>query len=196
MYLSSCGLRPSLLISADDVTHFEKMAEGGFNRTFLITMSDGFQFVGRIPYLATEPRSLVVANEVATMDFLRRQDLPIPKIDTYSTTLNNAASTEYIFMELVRGTNLGDIWFQLSEKAISILIDQIVELEKKLSSLQFPVSGSLYYVKDLPPNFSSVQLPSTDGTIEDHFCIGPDTRLELWYGKRKGLDVDRGLCKY
>lgn len=138
----------------------------------------------------------MVSNEVATMDYLRGQGLPIPKIYSYSTTSSNAANTEYIFMELVRGTDLGDIWFQLSENAISILIDQIVELERKLSSLQFPASGSLYYVKDLPPKFSCVPLPSTGGTREDRFCIGPDTRLELWYGKRKSLDFDRGPCKY
>ncbi|KAH2460525.1 hypothetical protein KXW63_000568 [Aspergillus fumigatus] len=34
----------------DDVASFEKLAEGGFNRSFKITMRDGFQFVARIPY--------------------------------------------------------------------------------------------------------------------------------------------------
>jgi hypothetical protein len=63
----------------EDVARFENFAEGGFNRTFLITMCDGFQFVGRIPYPITEPKHLVVASEVATMDFLRSHDIPVPK---------------------------------------------------------------------------------------------------------------------
>ncbi|KAH1514029.1 hypothetical protein KXX29_001403 [Aspergillus fumigatus] len=47
----------------DDVASFEKLAEGGFNRSFKITMRDGFQFVARIPYPVTEPKSLLVASE-------------------------------------------------------------------------------------------------------------------------------------
>ncbi|KAL1982078.1 hypothetical protein VTN96DRAFT_1791 [Rasamsonia emersonii] len=39
--------------NAEDVVRFEKLAEGGFNRTFLVTMRDGFQFVARIPYPVT-----------------------------------------------------------------------------------------------------------------------------------------------
>src|ERR1700733_12339148 len=65
--------------NAEDVARFEKLAEGGFNRTFLVTMRDGFQFAGRIPYPVTEPKDLVVASEVATMDFLRSHGIPVPK---------------------------------------------------------------------------------------------------------------------
>ncbi|KAJ7628354.1 hypothetical protein FB45DRAFT_36520 [Roridomyces roridus] len=32
-----------------DVDTIEKLAEGGFNRVFLITMHDGFQMIARIP---------------------------------------------------------------------------------------------------------------------------------------------------
>ncbi|KAK7178198.1 hypothetical protein PSPO01_15754 [Paraphaeosphaeria sporulosa] len=43
------------------------------------------------------------------MDFLRLYGIPVPKIYSYLATLENAAGTEYIFIELVWGTNLGDI---------------------------------------------------------------------------------------
>ncbi len=42
--------------SPDDIVDLVKLAEGGFNRTFLITMRDGFQMVARIPYPATVPK--------------------------------------------------------------------------------------------------------------------------------------------
>jgi predicted Ser/Thr protein kinase len=135
--------------NADEVARFEKLAEGGFNRTFLITMHDGFQFVGRIPYPVTEPKQSVVASEVATMEFLRSHGIPVPKIYDYSATSENLAGTEYLFMELVRGTNLGDIWFELSEKARITAVTKLVELETRLFALPFPASGSLYYAKDL-----------------------------------------------
>ncbi|KAH4004327.1 hypothetical protein HBI25_044230 [Parastagonospora nodorum] len=176
----------------EDIASFVKLAEGGFNRTFLITMYDGFQFVGRIPYPVTEPKHLVVASEVATMEFLRSHDIRVPKIYSYSSTSDNAAGTEYLFMERVCGTHLGDIWFDLSEKARITVVTNLVELESRLFSLEFPASGSLYYTKDLPAGFNKVDIPTPESPCDARFCIGPDTRLHLWHGKRLHIQTDRG----
>ncbi|KAL5394805.1 hypothetical protein PMIN06_008576 [Paraphaeosphaeria minitans] len=178
--------------NVEDIASFRKLAEGGFNRTFLITMRDGFQFVGRIPYPITEPKHLVVASEVATMDFLRSHNVPVPHIYSYSTTAENAAGTEYMFMELVRGTNLGDIWFDLSEKARITVVTKLVELESRLFALEFPACGSLYYTKDLQAAFRQVKVPIANSTRDNDFCIGPDTRLDLWHGRRSEIEIDRG----
>ncbi|EER29794.1 hypothetical protein CPC735_011120 [Coccidioides posadasii C735 delta SOWgp] len=174
----------------DDVTGFEKLAEGGFNRSFKITMRNGFQFVARIPYPVTEPKFLVVASEVATIDFLRSHGIPVPKIFGYSAVADNSAGTEYIFMELVQGQNLGDIWFTLSEQERITLVTKLVELESRLFGLRFPASGSLYYYDDLPAHDYPVTVPSPSSTRR--FCIGPDTSLGLWFGKRLNLSVERG----
>ena len=56
-----------------------KLAEGGFNRTFLITLRDDFQMVARIAYLVTVPKYYAVASEVAIMEFLRSSGLPVPQ---------------------------------------------------------------------------------------------------------------------
>jgi aminoglycoside phosphotransferase (APT) family kinase protein len=88
----------------------EKLDEGGFNRIFLITMLDGFQMIARIPYPVTEPKFYAIASEVATMAFLRANGLPVPKVYGYSPTSDNAAKTEYVFMEFIRGTKLTDVW--------------------------------------------------------------------------------------
>lgn len=180
----------------NDLTGFEKLAEGGFNRTFLITMRDGFKFVARIPFPVTQPKSLLIASEVATMDYLRLQGLPIPRVFGYSTTADNPAGTEYIFMELVTGTNLGDVWFDLSEQEQTTVITNLVQLESKLMNLHFPASGSLYYSSDLPDDCP--QIPIQPGSSaskqsgEKQFCIGPDTSFRLWFGKRLHLRVERG----
>lgn len=179
----------------EDIARFEKLAEGGFNRTFLITMRDGFQFVGRIPYPVTEPKHLIIASEVATIDFLRSHDIPVPKVYSYSATSENAAGTEYMFMELIRGTNLGDLWFELSEKARIHVVAKIVELESRLFSLTFPTSGSLYYTKDLPAGINRVNCSSTESGDGARFCVGPDTRLSLWHGRRADIATGRGPCK-
>jgi hypothetical protein len=182
--------------SPGDVARFEKHGEGGFNRTFVITMHDGFQLVGRIPYPTTEPKHLVIASEVATMDFLRLHGIPVPRVYSYSVTSENPAGTKYIFMELVRGTNLGDVWFDLPEKARITVVTRLVELESRLFALPFSANGSLYYTKDLDVETRKVEVPTTDALGKDGFCIGLDTRLRLWYGKRSKLSLDRGPCTY
>lgn len=159
-------------------------------------MRDGFQFVGHIPYPITEPRHLAVASEVAIMGLLRSHGLPVPQIYSYSATSDNAAGTEYVFMELARGKNLGDIWVDLSEKAIITVVTKLVELESRLFDLEFLASGSLYYTKDLQAGARAIKLPIASSTSDSNFCIGPDTRLALWHGKRADIQIDRGPCTY
>ncbi|KAI4690443.1 hypothetical protein J4E81_007597 [Alternaria sp. BMP 2799] len=126
------------------------------------------------------------------MDFLRLHGIPVPKVYSYSATSDNAAGTEYIFMEFIRGTNLGDIWFDLPEKARIAVVAKLVELESKLFALEFPASGSLYYTKDLPAEFGRVESPIVKSAGEGDFCIGPDTRLRMWHGRRGDVQIHRG----
>ncbi|KAH9966315.1 hypothetical protein BGW80DRAFT_1562908 [Lactifluus volemus] len=141
--------------------------KGGFNRTFLITMRCGFQMVASIPYLATIPEYFAVASEAATMALLRSSGLPIPKVYGYSPVPDNAAETEYIFMEFVRGTCLRGIWFDLGDEVIILISRRLAKLESKMMSIAYPAGGSLYYTKDLE------KVAGRPGiTLEDErFCI-------------------------
>ncbi|KAI0327983.1 protein kinase subdomain-containing protein PKL/CAK/Fmp29 [Cubamyces sp. BRFM 1775] len=177
--------------TSQDVDTIVKLDEGGFNRIFLITMQDGFRMVARIPYPVMVPKFYAVASEVATMRFLRAKGLPVPEVYDYSPTPDNAAETEYIFMEYVAGTKLTDIWMELEEAGIASIVRQMVELETQIMSIPFPAGGSLYYADDLqkaPRGTMGIPIP-LDG---ERFCVGPDTRLPMWYGRRSQLDVDRG----
>ncbi|KAJ6480871.1 protein kinase subdomain-containing protein PKL CAK Fmp29 [Mycena sanguinolenta] len=162
--------------SSNDILDFKKLAEGGFNRTFLITMHDNFQ------------TKLVVASEVATMDLLRSSGLLIPGVYGYSASTDNEAETEYIFMEFVQGTCLRNLWFDLGEEDFISLLRQVVELESKMTAITFPAGGSLYYPRDLEKITGSPGLPLEDGRL----CVGPETSHSLWCGRRAQLDVDQG----
>lgn len=178
--------------SSQDIGTFVKLAEGGFNRTFLITMHDGFEMVARIPYPVTVPEFYAIASEVATMRFLRSSGLPVPEVYDYSPSSDNAAKTEYIFMEFVRGTKLSDVWMELEEPDIASILRQLVQLESRMMSIPFPAGGSLYYTNDLEKKVAgSTGIPLND----ERFCVGPDARLRMWYGRRSQLDVDRGPYK-
>ncbi|KAJ7731138.1 protein kinase subdomain-containing protein PKL/CAK/Fmp29 [Mycena maculata] len=152
--------------SFQDIDTFVKLAEGGFNRTFLITMHGGFEMVARIPYPVTVPKFYAVASEVATIRFLRSSGLPVPEVYDYSPSSDNAAKTEYIFMEFIRGTKLSDVWMELEDR----------------------FGPALYYANDLEKVAGRTGIPLND----ERFCVGPDARLHMWYGRRSQLDVDRG----
>lgn len=176
--------------TSKDIRTIVKLAEGGFNRTFLITMHDGFELVARIPYPVTVPKFFAIASEVATMRILRISGLPVPEVYDYSPSPDNAAKTEYIFMEFMKGTNLSDVWQELEEPQISSVLRQLVQLESRMMSIPFPVGGSLYYTKDLEKATGRTGIALDD----DRFCIGPDARVRMWYGRRSQLDVNRGPC--
>lgn len=140
-------------------------------------MRNGFQFVARILYPVTEPKSLLVVSEVAKMDFLRSYGILVPRIFGYSAAADNPVGIEYIFIELAHGKNLGDVWYTLSEQERTTLVTKIVELESRLFSLRFLVSGSLYYYDDLLDHDNRIIVPSSDSTRR--FYISPDTSLRL-----------------
>lgn len=64
-------------------------------------------------------------------------------------------------------------------------------------SIAFPAGGSLYYTEDLKNAVGSTSWSTRPGiTLEDNrFCVGPDTSVRLWYGRRSQLDLDRGPCR-
>ncbi|KAI0044477.1 kinase-like protein [Auriscalpium vulgare] len=174
--------------SLADVVSLSKLAEGGFNRTFLITLRDGQQIVARIPYPMTVPKYYAVASEVATIEYLRSSGLPVPRIYGYSPDSDNDARTAYILMEFVQGSLLRDVWPALRHQEVISVVRQLTQLESQMMSLSFPAGGSLYFTEDLEKVAMGLGIPLDD----ERFCVGPDTSLPLWYGRRAKLDVYRG----
>ena len=130
---------------------FVKLAEGGFNRSFLITMR-----------------------------FDRSSGLPVH----YSPSSDNTAKTECIFM---RGTKLSDVWLELEEPDIVLVLCQLIHPESCMIWIPFPAGGSLYYTNDLGKVAGrSIRLN------DERFCVGTDARLHMWYGRMWQLDVNRG----
>ena len=146
--------------------------------------------VARIPYPSTVPKYYAVASEVATMDYLRSSGLPVPRVYGYSPVSDNAAKTAFIIMELMKGTKLSDVWLELGESEIVSLLRQFTQLESQMMSISFPAGGSLYYAHDLEKVAKRAAIPFKD----ERFCVGPDTRPFMWYGRRSQLDVERGPC--
>ncbi|KAF9488840.1 hypothetical protein BDN71DRAFT_1593804 [Pleurotus eryngii] len=57
-----------------------------------------------------------------------------------------------------------------------------------MMSLAFPAGRSLCFTRDLEKVAPRLGVPLED----KRFCVGPDTKLALWYGRRTQIDVNRG----
>ncbi|KAH7346883.1 phosphotransferase enzyme family protein [Rhexocercosporidium sp. MPI-PUGE-AT-0058] len=182
---------------AAKVQSFRKLAEGGFNRAFELTI-DGLQVIARLPYPSTYPKHFSVASEVATMNLVRSYGVPVPKVLDYSDTSNNAVGAEYMIMEKVHGRDLGDVWYELSEKERMKVVVQVARVEPVLFSIALPACGSVYYKRDLGIGTETVDIAVGKGAGEDaggsagQLCIGPDVAQKWWYDKRSQLSVPRG----
>ncbi|PPJ57908.1 hypothetical protein CBER1_09945 [Cercospora berteroae] len=174
--------------SYEDINSVRKVAEGGFNRVFELTMKDGFQLIARIPYASAQPKHLATASEVATMALVRSHGVPVPQVYTYSADPGNAAGCDYIIMEKAHGRCLGDIWFEMSDKDRVRLLGDIADYEAKLSQICLPAFGSVYYEQDLPVAFKRIRIENQPLRC----CIGPDVSLKNWFGSRESLDIPRG----
>ncbi|KAJ9314128.1 hypothetical protein DTO271D3_5605 [Paecilomyces variotii] len=93
---------------SSDIAIFSKLSEGGFNRVFQATFKDGRCVIARLPYPSTVPEHYTVASEVATLDYLRLHGIRTPEVYGWCSTKTNPVGSEYIIMEKLGSTPLGD----------------------------------------------------------------------------------------
>lgn len=181
---------------SNEILSMKKLGEWASNRAFSVEFRDGFKLMARIPYPVTQPSELIVASEAATMVFLRSQGIPVPQVYGYSATADNPAKTEYIFMEFSSGKQLSTVWSDMDEHDRLRFIRSLANLESRLFNTSLLASGSLYFRRDLPVATQKLSVHTGDTEKPDSIYVGPSTSLDLWYGRRGELDVERGPCKY
>lgn len=172
--------------------NMSKLAEGGFNKIFLLTMDDGYEAIARIPMPIAGTSGLTTASEVATMDYLRNHlHIPVPRVFWWDSRLDesNSVGAEYIVMEKIQGDTLGQRWLSLSTRELGEVIREIVEFESRLFSAAFPKFGSLYYTEHLEEKLRVNE-------IEGKFCVGPLADNLFWKEERDQMTLDRGPCLF
>lgn len=159
-------------------------------------MDDGFQAIAKIPYKIVLPKRHTTASEAATLEFLRLKGIPVPKLYSYSASVDNPAGVEYIIMEKANGVPIETRWISITKRERYTLASSFVEIEKKIFDLPFHSIGSIYFKHNLPLDLQAPLYSSecrSDSTSES-FCIGPIADYMFSYGKRAGLDIYRGPC--
>lgn len=173
----------------------EKFPDGMFNKTFLFTMQDGTQVVGKVPNPNAGLAHYTTASEVATMDFVRNHlGTPVPRVLDWSSKANeNSVGAEYIIMEMVTGVQLGKIWPNLDIRERFEVTKSISKYQKAWMSTSFTQYGSLYYSTDLD-NTDTCVFTKEDGSKSTghRFAVGPSTGREFLDDGRITMGFDRG----
>ncbi|KAJ9310606.1 hypothetical protein DTO271D3_9128 [Paecilomyces variotii] len=182
----------SVGLTSAQCARVEKFPDGMFNKTFLFTMHDGTQVVGKVPNPNAGRAHYTTASEVATMDFARNElRTPVPKVLAWSSKAeDNSVGAEYIIMEKVAGIQLSKVWPTMGIKERFELVKTISGYQKDWMSTPFTQYGSLYYSSDM--EYSD----RCDLVTEHHrFAVGPSTGRESLDDGRIALDFDRGPWK-
>ncbi|KAL4746589.1 hypothetical protein BDW72DRAFT_207203 [Aspergillus terricola var. indicus] len=163
----------------------EKFPDGMFNKTFLFTMHDGTQVVGKVPNPNAGRAHYTTASEVATMDFARNVlRTPVPKVLAWSSKAEDNS---------VAGVQLSKVWPTMDIKQRFELVKTILGYQKSWMSTSFTQYGSLYYSSDMeyPEGYDLVK---GSMAIPKHrqFAVGPSTGREFLDDGRIALDFDRG----
>jgi hypothetical protein len=178
----------------DMIVDFKKIAEGGSFRVFETVFSDGFAAITRLPYPCTIPRSFGIASEVATIQYLHLQGIPVPRLFGWATSAANPVGSEYMIMAKVQGQDLEQSWYDMTFQDRISMMEKIVHVEKKLFNIRLPASGSIYHRSFLESQGISGAVILDTGSDADEFCIGPSVELLWWYNQRDELSVNRGPC--
>ncbi|KDR69152.1 hypothetical protein GALMADRAFT_256362 [Galerina marginata CBS 339.88] len=174
------------------VQSMEKIAES-LNRVFLVTSQNGQQVIARTPTPISGPPHFSTASEVATMDFLRRIGIPVPKVLAWSSRAQSTeVESEFIIMEKAEGLPLTKLWDNVDR---ADLVNKLAQLHRPLLDLRFTRYGSLYYKTDIDGSYSSTAdfLESVPAGLDiSPFCIGPLARRDFWEDERTTMDANRG----
>ena len=98
------------------------------------------------------------------------------------------------------GVVLTDVWDTIKGEQKVRILDQVVDMEKRLATTGFSKFGSLYYKNDLPENpdpTSPLYINSVGKEVwSKTFGIEPTNHRSFFDTGRGELDIDRGPCKF
>jgi hypothetical protein len=122
--------------------------------------------------------------------------LPIPKAYAWSPdAATNPVGAEYIIMEKAKGSLLSSKWPSMSKKEKIGLMQNVVFLEKSLTSHPFQHIGSVYYESDMRQHLQFDNSVTFSPTTYKGFVVGPTTSRKFLHDERRDVRTDRGPCQ-
>ncbi|KAH8930233.1 hypothetical protein BT69DRAFT_1235122 [Atractiella rhizophila] len=184
-------------MNAKFCTSFEKLAEGGYNRTYLLTFDNGRELIARVPYSMNRPTFYSTASQVATMDFVRNElSIPCPEVFAWSARADaTPVGSEFILMEKVQGVPLYKRWAHIEKGQVVAFLNDLRAIEKKFETTHLSSHGSIYFKNDLPVDLQSSRFYPEETEDSSKYTIGPIAHHLWWRHDYADLKVSRGPWK-
>lgn len=98
--------------------------------------------------------------------------------------------------EKAAGQSLGSLWAEWPMEHRTVVIDEIVKMERKLTDTLFDCAGCVYFSDDAKIDGSIIETkPPLPSSAQGRFKIGPLVSERLWRGDRASMNLKRGPCK-
>jgi hypothetical protein len=154
-----------------------RLKGGSFNRVVGLEFvrSDVPPCVIRIPRpypKSGDPESKKAANQVSTLAFVRRQNLPTPEVLAYDITSNNVLESEYMIQTRAAGVPLEGVYATMSYEEKVSIVKQMVPLLVHMETIHFPTAGKVIAPSKIPTT-SCLSKFSLDPPIVPGFTVGP-----------------------
>ncbi|KAL9600976.1 MAG: hypothetical protein Q9179_003029 [Wetmoreana sp. 5 TL-2023] len=187
----------AVAVGSSSCSNVEKLAEGQYNKVFLMTTEAGKEVIVKVPHPNAGRPHFTTASEVATMDYARNVlGLPIPKIHAWNSQAStNSVGAKYIIMEKAPGKELAHVWPTLDGNAKLSIVRSIIQFEKIFTTSNFGAMGGLYYADQVEGEAASIAIDRRDQnsqTSEREFVIGPTTDRRFFDDGRSKIQCDHG----
>lgn len=133
----------TLQLDASDDCKVSFLAEGAFNRVYIVEINQQQRCVIRVS-LPVDPQNKT-AGEVATLRWLKQHSgIPVPEVIAFDDSRNNEIGYEWILMEMMPGASAWNRWRKLSMEAKETLVQEIAEYQAQLfRNSEFRTIGTL-----------------------------------------------------
>ncbi|PBK67764.1 hypothetical protein ARMSODRAFT_1085806 [Armillaria solidipes] len=168
----------SKAVDARHCTAFTKIAEGSYNKIFLLEFDNASRAVARIP------SSIELDSHFA------------PKVLAWNSSSSNPVASPFILMEYLSNPPLQSCWYHIKGAQTGYVISDICWLQYLFTLRKFSQIGSLYFKEDVSPELQDRPLYLSDEDNQrpsaQKYRIGPIVDREWWRGERRNIQADRG----
>lgn len=144
-----------------DVLDIQFLAEGGYNRLWMVTTPFGAttkKFILRMPMeYALLPHQLL--NEVAFLEYVASKlpRIPVPTVYAFDAG-TSLVGVPFIAEEFVEGVRLDEAWGGYDDREKQIVAHRLAEMIVEMASTTFPGIGSLTLQHELGPTVEGIKL--------------------------------------
>jgi hypothetical protein len=192
--------RRKLNIPSDSPCDLEFLAQGAFNKVYVIRCNFDIEYIMRVS-LPVHPR-LKTMSERATIDYVRQHThIPAPQVLHYNAMRDDELGFEWMIQDRVPGRSLTDMWKFVGWLEKELLVRKIVAYLAQLFRHRFRHLGNIYATQDLQQLSESdipdaMLLGANHSTTSTAFSISEVVSIPFFYNGHWSVDVERGPYKH